>query len=202
MMLAMAACAHQALRVGLCRGPFQEAFDHGTRLDIVAFVAPSARGVDGLDGKHEIGRGDVRLVVAIRDRRATAGRATFTQNPEATGSRGSVPQGLPHESPADFQALPEGPSWLETTFVGQLDHRGAGEMDFVKGLADGQEVRTSFSHRFGPLSVGLLIAEIEEDDLLSMVVNELSRIDPIPDQPVQVGAQLDIRNPRQSALES
>ena len=40
MMLAMAACAHQALRVGLCRGPFQEAFDHGTRLDIVAFVAP------------------------------------------------------------------------------------------------------------------------------------------------------------------
>jgi hypothetical protein len=40
----------------LCRGPFQEAFDHGTRLDIVAFVAPSARGVDGLDGKHEIGR--------------------------------------------------------------------------------------------------------------------------------------------------
>ena len=75
-------------------------------------------------------------------------------------------------------------------------------MDFVKCLADGQEVRTSFSHCFGPLSVGLLIAEMEEDDLLSMVVNELNRIDPIPDQPVQVGAQLDIRNPRQSALES
>ncbi len=55
MMLAMAACAHKALRVGLSRGPFQEAFDHGTGLDIVAFLAPGARGIDGLDGN----KGDV-----------------------------------------------------------------------------------------------------------------------------------------------
>lgn len=87
------------------------------------------------------------------------------------------------------------PSWASSITT-------APEKRTSKGLADGQEVRTSFSHRFRPLSVGLLIAEMEEDDLLSMVVNELNRIDPIPDQPVQVGAQLDIRNPRQSALES
>ena len=80
---------------------------------------------------------------------------------------------------------------LETTFVGQLDHRDAGEMDFVKGLADSQEVRASFSHRFGPLSVRLLIAEMEKNDLLTMLVNELNRIDLTPDQPVQVGAQLE-----------
>ena len=100
--------------------------------------------------------------------RARATSMPLTANPQTTGSRGSVPQGLPHESPADFPALPEGPSWFETTFVGQFDHRDAGEMDIVKGLADGQEVRASLSHRFGPLSVGLLIAEMEEDDLLSM----------------------------------
>jgi hypothetical protein len=133
--------------------------------------------------------------------RARATSISLTGNPDTAGSRGSVPQCLPHEPSADFQALPEGPSWREASFVGQLDHRDAGEMDIVKGLADGQKVGASLTHRFGPLSVSLLIAEMEEDDLLSMVVNELNRIDPAPDQPVQVGAQLDIRNPRQSALE-
>ena len=77
----------------------------------------------------------------------------------------------------------------------------AGEMDLVKRLADGPEIGASLAHRFGPLTVGLLIAEMEEDDLLAMVVNELDRIDPAADQPVQVGAELDIRNPRQGALE-
>ena len=85
--------------------------------------------------------------------------------------------------------------------MGQLDHRVAGEVDIVKGLADGREIGASFSHRLGPLAVGLLIAEMQEDDLLAVVVNELNRIDAAPDQPVQVGAELDVRNSRQRALE-
>ena len=146
-----------------------------------------------MDSTANMRSGGVMFASSLRCAIDGPGRTStpLTANPQTSGSRGSVPQGLPHESPADFQALPEGPSWLETIFVGQLDHRDAGEMDIVEGLADGQEVRASFSHRFGPLSVGLLIAEMEEDDLLTMLVNELNQIDPTPDQPVQVGAQLE-----------
>ena len=106
-----------------------------------------------------------------------------------------------HELPAHLQAFAQRPGWLETTLVGQLDDRVAGKPDIVQGLANGPEIGAALAHRFRPLAVGLLIAEMEEDDLLSVVVNELHRVDAAPDQPVQVGSQLDIRNPRQCALE-
>ena len=83
---------------------------------------------------------------------------------------------------------------MERRLVGQLDHRVAGEAHVVKGLADGREIRASLAHRLGPLAVGLLVAEVEEDDLLAVVVDELDRIDSAPDQPVEVGAELDARN--------
>ena len=119
----------------------------------------------------------------------------------AAERRRSVTQGLPHVLPAHLQALPQRPGWLESAFVGQLDDRVPGEMDFVQGLAGGPKIGASLAQRFRPLAVGLLIAKVKEDDLLAVVVDELNRIDAAPDQPVQVGPQLDIRNSLQRPLQ-
>ncbi len=69
----MAGGADEAFRLGQFRRLLQEALDDRAGLDIVAIVAAGARGVDGLGGKHDIGRDDVRLVITVR-RRGTMAR--------------------------------------------------------------------------------------------------------------------------------
>ena len=71
----------------------------------------------------------------------------------------------------------------------------------VEGLADGLEIGGPFPHRLRPGAVGLLVAEVQEDDPVAVFVNELDRVHAAPDQPVQVGPELDVGDPLERSLQ-
>ena len=83
----------------------------------------------------------------------------------------------------------------------ELDGRIAAEPDLFQSLTNRGVVHIAFAHRLRPRSVSLLVSEMEEHDALAVLSDELDGIHPTAEQPIQIWAELDLRESRQGPLE-
>jgi hypothetical protein len=85
--------------------------------------------------------------------------------------------------------------------MSQLDDRIAGEVNLLQCPANGRILHVAFAHGFDPRLVPLLVTQVQQHDSVAVVEQKLHRIDIRLNQPIQIGAEFDVRNARQRAFQ-